>query len=160
MKNSTFASFGNSVIKSQFFNGGKIIKWKVGAVEKCPRWRSLCRSHLCALLQISHYFDFTSQKICSTSYKYKYKSKNLYYKLQVQVQVQVQFTSGEEQAPGSPNKVGKKKIFGSLETLRKRANLSRKNAIACFVLFKMFFIIFVLVQKYIIANVEKKQGKK
>ena len=38
MKNSTFASFGNSIIKSQFFNGGKMIKWKVGAVEKCPRW--------------------------------------------------------------------------------------------------------------------------
>ena len=59
------------------------------------------RSLLCALLQNSHYFNFTSQKTCNTSYKYKYKykykSKNLYYKLQVQVQVQ--FTSGEEQAP-------------------------------------------------------------
>ena len=60
------------IIASQFLNGEIITKWSV------ERWKNVrggdhCggnRSHLCALLQNSRYFDFTSQKTCSTSYKY------------------------------------------------------------------------------------------
>ena len=96
MENSTFASFGNSVIKSQFFNGGKILKWKVGAVGKCPRWRSLWveivpfsalyyKIHTISILQVRKLViqvtstsTSTSRKTCTTSYKYKYK-----YNLQV-----------------------------------------------------------------------------
>ena len=36
MKNSIFASFGNSIIASQFLNGWKMVKWKSVVVEKYP----------------------------------------------------------------------------------------------------------------------------
>ena len=91
MKNSTFASFGNSIILPQFFNGGKMVKWKVGAVEKCPRWRSLWveivpfsvlyyKMHTISILQVRKLVvqvtsTSTSRKTCTTSYKYKYKYK-------------------------------------------------------------------------------------
>ena len=59
MKNSIFASFGNSIIASRFLNGGKMIKWKNAAVEKYPGWRSLrwrSFSSLCSL-NFSYYFS-------------------------------------------------------------------------------------------------------
>ena len=80
-----------------------MIKWKVGAVGKCPRWRSLwwkimvedhCGGPISALyyrfhtisilqvrklvVQVTSTSTSTSRKTCTTSYKYKYK-----YNLQV-----------------------------------------------------------------------------
>ena len=75
MKYSTFALFGNSIITSQFFNGGKMIRWKVGAVN--PRWRSYWWKLFPYLRSI---IDFTLFRF--------YKSENLQYKLKVQVQVE------------------------------------------------------------------------
>ena len=67
---------------SFIFNGGKMIKWKVGAVEKCPWWRLYWWKSFPSLRSI----------ISHTLFRF-YKSENLYYKLQVQV------TSDEKWAP-------------------------------------------------------------
>ena len=63
---------------SQWWKNNKVESWRG---EKMPEVEIIVggnRSLLCALLQNSHYFNFTSQKTCNTSYKYKYK-----YNLQV-----------------------------------------------------------------------------
>ena len=80
MKNSTFASFSNSIIALQFLNGGKMIKWKVGAVEKCPRWRSLWveivpfsalyyKIHTISILQVRKLVIQVTSTSTSTIYK-------------------------------------------------------------------------------------------
>ena len=102
MKNSIFASFGNSIIALQFLNGGKMIKWKNIAVEKYPGWRSLrWRSFpsLCSL-NFSYYFSL----ILLLLQLFLQLTTNNYNKKVVvtthNLQLQLQLTTWEEYPPG------------------------------------------------------------
>ena len=100
MKNSIFASFGNSIIALQFLNGGKMIKWKNVAVEKYPGWRSLrwrSFSSLCSL-NFSYYFSL----ILLLLQLFLQLTTNNYNKKVVVTthNLQLQLTTWEEYPPG------------------------------------------------------------